>query len=119
MNSGHEEVPGGSLDARTHAILLESSVAVGVRDTWFGRAELVEKPAHDLHAHEYEDRVFTVGKLQLGYLRQLGGWGQLTPGIGGTVSLSVVPSELAPRYSGRVAPGFAVFLSLLPSRHPR
>jgi hypothetical protein len=107
------------MDTATHALLLESSVTLGVRDTWFGRAELVETPAHDLHAHDYEDRVCTVGKLQLGYLRQLGDGGPLTPGIGGTVTLSVVPSELGPRYSGRVAPGFVVFFSLLPARHPR
>ena len=117
VNSGHEDVPGRTMDTATHALLLESSVTLGVRDTWFGRAELVEKPAHDLHAHEYEGRVFTVGKLQLGYLRGLGSWGQLSPGIGGTVTLSVVPFELGPRYSGRVAPGFVVFFSLLPSRH--
>jgi hypothetical protein len=105
------------MDTATHALLLESGVTLGVRDTWFGRAELVEKPAHDLHAHEYEGRVFTVGKLQLGYLRGLGSWGQLSPGIGGTVTLSVVPFELGPRYSVRVAPGFVVFFSLLPARH--
>ena len=43
------------------------------------------------------------------------GGGQAVPR--GTVSLSVLAPELGPRYSGRVAPGFAVFLSLRPSRH--
>ena len=41
----------------------------------------------------------------------------LVPGIGGSVSLSVLSPELAPRYYGRVAPGFAVFFSLQAARH--
>ena len=39
--------------------------------TLFGRVEIVEKPAHDLHAHEFPTSIFTVGKLQVGYVRQL------------------------------------------------
>jgi hypothetical protein len=39
------------------------------------------------------------------------------PGIGGTASVSLLPPELAPRYSGRAAPGLAVFFSLQAARH--
>jgi hypothetical protein len=116
-NSAREFIPGGVLDATTHAGLLESSVTLSDRHTWFGRAELVGKPAHDLHAHEYASLIFTIGKLQGGYVRHLRAWKGIVPGIGATVSASLLPPALAPRYNGRVAPGFGVFLSVRPSRH--
>jgi hypothetical protein len=31
--------------------------------------------------------------------------------------VSLLPSELAPRYSGRAAPGFGVFVVVRPPRH--
>ena len=116
--NGHREiVPGAEFYAVTQAMLLESSVSVSDRHTWFGRAEIVEKPAEDLHAHEFPTSIFTLGKLQIGYVRQLKSWKGLAPGIGGTVSMTVVPDELASRYGGRTAGGFGVFLLLHPPLH--
>ena len=98
-------------------MLLESNLTIEDRHSWFGRIEIVEKPAHDLHAHEYGTEVFTVGKLQMGYAYYFEARNGIAPGIGATVSASLLPSELAPRYSGRVAPGFGVFLTIRPPRH--
>ena len=56
LNSGQEIIPGAVFDAATFAVLAESSVTIHERHTWFGRAEIVEKPAHDLHAHEFADQ---------------------------------------------------------------
>ena len=117
VNSGVEIIPGAVVDLVTHALMLESSMTFRQNQTVFGRGELVGKPAHDLHAHEYGSRVFAVGKLEAGYVRHFRPWNGIVPGIGGTFSLSIVPPELAPRYTGRVAPGFAVFFSLRPPRH--
>ncbi len=117
VNSGPEIIPGDVFEAVTGAALLESSVTFDERHTWFGRAEVVAKPAHDLHAHAYATSVFTIGKLQGGYVRHLRPWKGMVPGIGGTASVSLVPPELASRYDGRVAPGFGLFFSLRPSRH--
>ena len=101
----------------THAVLAETSLrSAGGRHSWFGRFEVVGKPAHDLHVHEYLTSIFTVGKAQVGYLHQLApikGW---APGIGAHLNLSLVPAALAPRYGGRVAPGFGVFANLQPAR---
>jgi hypothetical protein len=116
-NSAIELIPGGVLDATTVAALLESSLTLDERHTWFGRAELMEKPAHDLHAHEYAARVFTIGKLQAGYVRYFRTVKGLVSGLGGTIAASLVPPELASRYFGRVAPGFGVYFMLRPSRH--
>jgi len=112
-----EGVSGGILDATSVGVLLESSLTVVDRDTLFGRAEVGRMPAHHLHAHEYSLSLFPLGKVQVGYVRHLRVARGLVPGIGGSVSLSVLPPELAPRYDGRVAPSVAVFFSIRPVRH--
>jgi hypothetical protein len=100
----------------THALLLESSVSVRERHVGFLRGEIVGKPAHDLHVHE-SNEVFTVGKLQLGYAHYLKPAKSMQLGFGGSVSASLVPNTLAPRYGGNIAPGFAVFLHVRPGPH--
>jgi hypothetical protein len=102
--------------ASTHALMLETSATLRGRHTWFGRAEVVDKPAHDLHAHEYPASIFTVAKIQVGYVRHFPARFGLTPGLGATASLSLVPAELESRYGGRAAPGFGVFLNVSPRR---
>jgi hypothetical protein len=110
-------IPNDEFNASTQALLFESSATLGDSHTFFGRAEVVEKPAEDLHAHEFADRIFTVGKLQAGYVREFKPWSGFRMGLGGTASMIIVPQDLASRYDGRVAPGFGVFISLRPSRH--
>ena len=117
LNSGREVVDLAVLDAVTQAVLLESSLTVRGRHTWFGRTEIVEKPAHDLHVHEFPTRVFTVAKLQGGYVRHFKPRRRLESGLGASVSVSAVPPELASRYGGRLAPGFAMFVHVRPRRH--
>ena len=116
-NHARETVSGGVLEATTGAALLESSIKFSDRHTVFGRGETGGMPAHHLHAHEYSGSVVSIGKVQLGYVRHLGATKGVRPGIGGTVSLSFLPAELAPRYSGRTAPGFGLFFSLQAARH--
>lgn len=101
----------------THAVLVETALASSsAAHTWFSRLDIVGKPGHDLHVDEDEDAVFTVAKLQIGYLRQFAAVKGWAAGVGGHVNLSLVPPALASRYSGRVAPGVGVFLNLQPSR---
>jgi hypothetical protein len=117
VNSMATIVPQGRLHQTTHALLAETSATAAERHTWFGRLEVVGKPAHDLHAHEFIPSVFTVGKLQVGFVRHLKPWNGLLPGLGASVDVSMLPPELAPRYGGRLAPGFGLFLAIRPSRH--
>jgi hypothetical protein len=101
----------------TNALLAESSLALNEGNTLFGRAELSEKSAHDLVLPDHHDEgIFSVAKLQAGYVRYLNGWGPLVPGIGASVSFSVVPGELSELYGGRTAPGFALFFSVRPAQ---
>lgn len=112
-----EAVSGGILDATSVGALLESSLTVADRHTIFSRAEVGRMPAHDLHAHEYSRSLFPLGKVQVGYVRHLRVAKGVVPGTGGSLSLSVLSPELAPRYYGRVAPGVAVFFNIRPGRH--
>jgi len=117
VNDGQETLPDGPADFTTRAALAESTLMLNAQHSLFGRTEVVEKPAHDLHAHEFGADVFRVGKVQGGYSYNFRSFRRLIPGIGATVSASLVPSELAPRYSGRVAWSTGVFVSLKPAIH--
>jgi hypothetical protein len=118
VNAGRELNPGVAfVDLVTHAGLLETQLTLRERHTWFGRAEVVGKPGHDLHVHEAPVSVFTVGKLQAGYVRSLNAWKGIVAGVGATASVSLVPDALASRYAGNAAPGFGVFVTVRPSRH--
>jgi hypothetical protein len=100
----------------THTLLVESAVVLDERDTFFGRFEIGGKAAHDLDIHD-SDEVFTVAKLQGGYTRYLPAWRALKPGIGGSLSLGIVPSSLSTTYGARVNPGIAVFVTVRPAAH--
>jgi hypothetical protein len=117
VNSEWAIIPLDLIHQTTHAVLLESSRTTGERRTWFGRAEVVGKPAHALHAHEFVTEVFTVGKIEFGYIHHLKPSKGFVPGIGATLTASVVPQLLAPRYAGRIAPGFGLFVTIRPSQH--
>jgi hypothetical protein len=101
----------------THALLIETAATLDERHTWFGRAEAVQKSAHDLDVHEQENRTFVVGKLQAGYVRRLRPWHGVAAGLGATATAGIVPAALGGRYSGRWAPGAAVFITVGPARH--
>jgi hypothetical protein len=117
LNAEVEVIPGDEVDLVTHAFLAESNLLLRERDSVFGRIEVVGKPGHDLHIHEAPATIFTVAKLAAGYVRYFSPWKRLVPGVGGTASLNIVPEALAPRYSGRVSPGFGLFFNVRPSRH--
>jgi len=100
----------------SHALLAESTLTLDERDTWFGRFEIAGKSAHDLDVHG-SDEIFTVAKLQGGYVRYLKPWRGLQPGFGGGLSAGIVPSALESQYGSRVNFGIAVFATLRPSSH--
>jgi hypothetical protein len=100
----------------TNALLAESSLALRDRDTMFGRAEISQKSAHDLVLPQHDDEgIFTVGKLQAGYVRYFRPWASFAPGVGASVSFSIVPDRLSSLYGGRTTAGFALFFNLRPS----
>ena len=100
----------------THAMTAETMATADGANTWFGRLEIAGKTAHDLHVHESDD-VFTVGRVQGGYVRYLSARRGVQPGVGLSVSASLVPAALEARYGGRVVPGFGIFMTVRPAAH--
>lgn len=100
----------------SHSIMLESAFSADGRNTWFGRFEVTGKPAHALHVSESND-VFTVGKLQAGYTRYFAEQWGLQPGVGGSLSVSLLPPDLQARYGGQAVLGLGLFLALRPGAH--
>jgi hypothetical protein len=117
VNLADETVAGRRSEMKTAAFMAESRLTLGGAHTLFGRGELFGMPAHHLHAYELGEGIFTMGKLQLGYVRHLSAVKGLVAGVGATGSLSLLPPAFAPRYGGRVAPGVGVFLNIQPARH--
>lgn len=99
----------------TNALLAETALQIDPANSVFGRAGIVEKSGHDLALPEFEDTTFTLGKLQMGYLRQFGPIASWVPGMGGGLSFGIVPSRLRPVYDGRVSVGYMVFVNLRPA----
>ena len=98
----------------TNFVLFETNVTFDEQDTYFGRLEIGGKSAHDLDIHD-TDGIFTVGKLQGGYVRYFEPRGSLAPGVGGTLSMSLVPTALEAVYGQRATFGFGVFVTLRPA----
>jgi hypothetical protein len=103
-------------ESGTNAVLLESSVTLRERHTFFGRAEWAEKAGHDLglESPALESLTYDLSTVAVGYtvhLPQFRGW---LPGVGARGSLSFVPGTLEPFYGSRTPAGFTVFVNLRP-----
>ena len=107
---GHNRVEG----VGTSALLAESSFTLDAKNSVFGRGEINQKTGEDLVIPRLADEVFTVGKLQAGYVRQFRAFSSFVPSAGASLSISLVPDRLAQQYGGRASAGFSVFLSVRP-----
>jgi len=103
----------------THSLLLESEVVLDNRNTAFARMEFVQKDAADLALVDSapafpSTRVFNVGDVSAGYVREVAHGRGVTLGIGVRGSVNFVPETLAPFYGSRFPVGGSVFLRLRP-----
>lgn len=104
----------------TKALLLESEMIADRSNTFFGRAELVEKNGEELQLPGFDDHdLFNVAALNIGYIRELTRGRGFTLGLGLRGNVGFVPDELETAYGSRTPSGFAVFLRLRPYRAPR
>ena len=85
-------------DTPTSAFLAETALDLTARDQWFGRVEVTGKTNDDL--------VLAQTKAQT--------WEKVRTGIGGSVGLSAVPSDLRPTYGSRAPFDFTLFLTIRP-----
>ncbi len=100
----------------TNALLVETELNLAERDLFFGRFEVVEKTGDDLVLpEEMEALRFTLGKLGVGYVRQLAPVAGLVPGLGVGVTLARVPAGLEPFYGSRSPTGLQLFFRMRPA----
>ena len=103
-------------DVATNFVLAETNVTFDEQDSWYGRFEVGRKTAHDLDIHGVAaDTMYTLSKVQAGYTRYLAPWNGLRPGVGGTLSMSLVPSALDIVYGNRASFGFGVYITVRPA----
>jgi hypothetical protein len=100
-----------------NSALVESDFSIDGENTFFGRAELVQKSAQDLVVADQSDaRRYDIGELTLGYSREIMRARGLTLGASILGTLSVVPGSLEGSYGTRYPKGYAIFLRLRPDR---
>jgi hypothetical protein len=102
---------GGRAD---HAVLVETSSDVSAKDTVFARAEWVQKTGHDLDVETISGSALAVSKVQAAYTRWVGTYSAFRVGIGGSVGVGRLPSELRAAYGGRPVEA-AAFVTVIPS----
>ncbi|MGH7656155.1 MAG: hypothetical protein ACREN6_16000 [Gemmatimonadaceae bacterium] len=101
----------------SQSVLAESEWGIDARNAVFGRAEFVQKTADDLVLPEGPTgfpptRLFPVGDLSLGYVRELVTVHRATIGLGVMGTVNVVPAVLVPFYGSRTPLGAIVYLRL-------
>ncbi len=104
----------------SNSILIESEAVLDRTNTVFGRAEFVQKSASDLVLADSASgftlsRLFNVGTVSLGYVREIAHGHSATLGIGIRGAVDFVPSALVPFYGSRTPVGAVLFLRLRPS----
>jgi hypothetical protein len=107
----------------SHSVLLESQAILNARNSIFGRAEIVQKGAHELGladtaSHAEPEPRFSVGHVSLGYLREVVRVRGATFGLGVRGTLNIVPSGLETAYGSRMPLGVVLFARLRPAFEP-
>lgn len=102
-------------DESSNFVLAETNVTLDDRTTWFGRIDVGGKSAHDLDVHA-PGGIFTIAKLQGGYVRYFGAASKpLKIGLGTSVLAGFVPQALKSEYGARMNLGVGMFVTVRPS----
>ena len=104
---------------RSHSVLGETEIVLDGGNTFFGRAEMVQKRGQELvvnvpPANLDPEELFSVGHVSLGYIRDLRRFRGATVGIGVRGTVNFVPAELESTYGSRTPLGGLVFLRVRP-----
>ena len=104
-------------EGRTNAFLFESNYQFQ-KNTIFGRAEQVQKSAHELVLEDaiYQHRNFTVSAFSVGYIRDIVKDKGIDVGLGAMATYNHNPASIAPVYGGTNHGGFQIFMRFRPSK---
>ena len=120
--------------SHSQSVLAESEAVLDRKNTFFGRAEFVQKDAQDLQTFPpvafgsvpvangassvfyVSYPRFNVGAAELGYVREIIGGRYATLGLGTAGTINFVPAALEQYYGSRTPMGLFVFLRVRPSR---
>jgi len=112
--------PDGPSKGFDHSLLLETNVQLDDRNSFFGRAEWVEKSAEELVIPGAADEErFDVAGLVLGYIREVVQYGGGSLGLGVRGSLDFVPEGLEAAYGTRTPAGIALYARVRPTVRQR
>jgi len=106
---GRNRKSGGHANTTEPGWLLESTVVLHNRHTFFGRAEQVRNSELFEDGDPLHGQAFRIRKLTLGYIFDLAKTGPVTWGLGGLVGLHDTPARLDPVY-GSAPRSYMVFL---------
>lgn len=103
----------------THSLTGESEAILDDRHTILGRVEWVQKTAEDLvldnpPSNFASSRIFNVGAISVGYIREIFRDRGATLGLGGMGTVNIVPTELENPYGSRHPTGIMIFARLRP-----
>ena len=101
----------------TNAFLYESNYQFQ-KNTIFGRAEQVQKSAHELVLEDaiYQNRNYLVGAFSVGYIRDIVKDKGIDVGLGAMATYNHNPASLTPVYGGTNHGGLQIFMRFRPSR---
>ncbi len=102
----------------SNSVDLETTVDLDGRNSLFGRVEYVNKSAGDLALPGPPDARFDLGSASVGYTRDIARLAGIAMGLGGVLTLDLIPPSLVPHYGTRTPGGIDVFLRFRPAdRH--
>jgi hypothetical protein len=108
--------PGEPSHGFEHSVLLETNVQVDDPNSFFGRAEWVQKSAEELVISEADPEArFNVSGIVLGYIREVVQYGGASLGLGVRGSINFVPEGLKATYGTRTPAGIALYARLRPT----
>jgi hypothetical protein len=110
-------VYGANLDSNdprlSNSVDLESTYQMDDRNSVFGRVEYVQKSATDLVIPG--DGRYDIEAVSAGYTREIAHPAHIGIGLGGVVTVDIIPESLDPTYGTRTPLGFAVFVRFRPA----
>lgn len=112
--ANQHRAPGAPPASFEHSVVLESSLRLDGRNSFFARGTFVQKSPEDLAVALAPDTRLNLATLMLGYVREVVKFGGAELGLGIRGEIGRIPAVLVPSYGTRHPAGLAVFGRIRP-----